>query len=65
MEQIIIHGNHQEKLLAYAENSMDSLVTDPPYGYKFMNKKWDYSVPSVDEFKGILRVLKPGAYGCW
>jgi len=29
-------------------NSVDAVVTDPPYGYKFMGKKWDYDVPSVE-----------------
>lgn len=28
-----------------------------------MGKKWDYSVPSVEEWVEILRVLKPGAFG--
>lgn len=40
----------------------DSCVTDPPYGLSFMGKKWDYDVPSVDAFKQIFRVLKPGAH---
>jgi len=25
-------------------NSVDSIVTDPPYGIKFMGKEWDYNV---------------------
>lgn len=42
--------------------SIDSIVTDPPYGINFMNKKWDYQVPSVEIWKECLRVLKPGGY---
>ena len=44
------------------ENSVDSIVTDPPYGLSFMGKKWDYSVPSVAIFEQCLRVLKPGGH---
>ena len=44
------------------DNSVDAIVTDPPYGLSFMGKKWDYDVPSVDIWKECLRVLKPGGY---
>lgn len=44
------------------DNSVDALVTDPPYGFAFMGKKWDYDVPSVGLWKEALRVLKPGAH---
>ena len=43
-------------------NSVDSIVTDPPYGLSFMGKKWDYDVPSVDVWRECLRVLKPGGH---
>jgi site-specific DNA-methyltransferase (adenine-specific) len=42
--------------------SIDSIVTDPPYGISFMGKKWDYDVPSVNIWKECLRVLKPGGH---
>lgn len=44
------------------DNSVDSVVTDPPYGLSFMGKAWDYDVPSVEIWKEALRVLKPGGY---
>ena len=44
------------------DNSVDSVVTDPPYGLSFMAKKWDYDVPSVDVWRECLRVLKPGGH---
>lgn len=44
------------------DNSIDSIVTDPPYGLSFMGKKWDYDVPSVDIWQECLRVLKPGGH---
>jgi DNA modification methylase len=42
--------------------SVDSIVTDPPYGLKFMGKRWDYDVPSVEVWYECLRVLKPGGH---
>jgi hypothetical protein len=44
------------------DNSVDSIVCDPPYGISFMAKKWDYDVPSVEVWKEALRVLKPGGH---
>lgn len=55
-------GDCLEKLDSLEENSVDAIVTDPPYGLAFMNKKWDYDIPSVDIWKKCLRVLKPGGY---
>ena len=43
-------------------DSVDSIVTDPPYGLSFMGKKWDYSVPAVEVWREALRVLKPGGH---
>ena len=51
-----------ESLKVLEANSVDSIVTDPPYGLSFMNKKWDYDVPSVDFWKEVYRVLKPGGH---
>ena len=42
------------------DNSIDSIITDPPYGLSFMGKKWDYNVPSIEVFEEMLRVTKPG-----
>jgi len=44
------------------DNSVDSIVTDPPYGISFMAKKWDYDVPSVEVWQEAMRVLKPGGH---
>lgn len=41
------------------DNSVDLVLTDPPYGLKFMGKEWDV-LPSVDIWKEALRVLKTG-----
>ena len=55
-------GDCLEVLRAMPDCSVDSIVTDPPYGLSFMGKKWDYDVPSVDVWKECLRVLKPGGH---
>jgi len=55
-------GDCLERLKGLPDNSVDSVVTDPPYGLSFMGKKWDYDVPSVDVWKECLRVLKPGGH---
>ena len=58
----IYHGDCREILATLPANCVDSVVTDPPYGLKFMGKKWDYDVPGVEVWKEALRVLKPGGH---
>ncbi|MNM98460.1 Modification methylase HindIII [compost metagenome] len=55
-------GKCIDAMRAMPENSVDSIVTDPPYGLKFMGKRWDYDVPCVDTWVECLRVLKPGGH---
>jgi site-specific DNA-methyltransferase (adenine-specific) len=55
-------GDNIESLKKLPENSVDSIVTDPPYGLSFMGKKWDYDVPSVEFWREVYRVLKPGGH---
>ena len=57
-----MNGDCLVKLQELDDNSVDSIVTDPPYGIDFMGKKWDYDVPSVEIWEQCLRVLKPGGY---
>jgi len=58
----ILHGNNLDLLKTLPDNSVDSVVTDSPYGLSFMNKKWDYDVPSVELWKEVYRVLKHGGH---
>lgn len=55
-------GDNIESLKKLPDNSVDSVVTDPPYGLSFMNKKWDHNVPSIELWKEVYRVLKPGGH---
>lgn len=58
----IVQGDCLEKINELRDNSIDAVVTDPPYGISFMGKKWDYDVPQVEVWKEVYRVLKPGAH---
>jgi DNA modification methylase len=58
------NGDCIEQMRQLPDNSVDSIVTDPPYELGFMGKSWDstgiaYSVKMWDE---ALRVLKPGGH---
>ena len=55
-------GDCLEVLKTIPDNSIDAVITDPPYGLSFMGKKWDYDVPSVEVWVECLRVLKPGGH---
>ena len=58
----LLLGDCLDKLKELEDNSIDSIVTDPPYGLAFMGKKWDYDVPSQEIWEECMRVLKPGGY---
>ena len=55
-------GDSLQVLKELEDNSIDSVVTDPPYGLSFMGKKWDYNVPTTELWKEVIRVLKPGGH---
>lgn len=59
---MILHGDSLHILKTLDDNSVDSIVTDPPYGLSFMGKKWDYDVPTTELWREALRVLKPGGH---
>jgi len=58
----LYNGDCLEVMKKLPDNSVDSIVTDPPYGLKFMGKKWDYEIPSVEIWQEALRILKPGGH---
>ena len=58
----LLLGDCLDKLKELDDNSIDSIVTDPPYGLSFMGKKWDYDVPTQDVWEECMRVLKPGGH---
>lgn len=64
MTYIVHSGNNLDILPTLPDNSVDSIVTDPPYELGFMGKKWDNSgiAYSVELWTECLRVLKPGGH---
>ena len=60
----VYFGNNLDVLPTLEDNSVDSIVTDPPYELGFMGKKWDNSgiAYNVELWKECLRVLKPGGH---
>ena len=55
-------GDCIEVLAEMPDNSIDAIVTDPPYGLGFMGKAWDDLPPGLDWAVECLRVLKPGGH---
>jgi hypothetical protein len=67
----LIQGDCLAALKTFEPNSIDALVTDPPAGISFMQKKWDQDRGGRDQWiawletiaRECLRVMKPGAHG--
>ena len=57
-------GNCLDVMKELETNSVDSIVTDPPYELGFMGKSWDSTgiAFNVDVWRECLRVLKPGGH---
>jgi len=60
----VFFGSCLDVLPTLADNSVDAIVTDPPYELGFMGKSWDNSgiAYNVNVWKECLRVLKPGGH---
>lgn len=60
----LYNGNMLDMLQVIPENSITSIVSDPPYELGFMNRKWDKSgiAFNIEAWKTCLKVLKPGGY---
>jgi len=62
MSQKIINGDSATVLKQFAANTIDAVVTDPPYGIEFLGKDWDSNTGAIDIWRECLRVLKPGGH---
>ncbi len=58
---MIVNGDCLEIMGTMEECSIDTIITDPPYGLSFMGKNWDHGVPGVAFWVEASRVAKPGA----
>jgi len=57
----VLLGDCCEVLKEFPTESVDCIVTDPPYGIGFMGKEWDKALPPKEAFVEMHRVLKSGA----
>jgi len=65
----IIQGDSLEIMKEIPDNSIDTIITDPPYGLSFMGKEWDNFGTDLQKYqewtrqwaKEALRIAKPGA----
>jgi len=56
---VVIHvGDCLNIMPTLASESVDAVVTDPPYGLSFMGKNWDHGVPGVPFWAEAFRVLR-------
>ena len=58
----ILQGDNRETLKTIPDNSIDAIVTDPPYGIDFLGKAWDANTGALETYQECLRVLKPGGH---
>jgi len=58
----IINGDSAQELKHIPDNSIDAVVTDPPYGIEFLGKDWDSNTGAVAIWAECHRILKPGGY---
>ena len=58
----IYQGDCLDVMKTMKDNSIDFIITDPPYGLHFMGKTWDHGVPGMETWKETLRICKPGAW---
>ncbi len=60
MKHTILNGDCQDVLKTLEANTIDAILTDPPYGLNMAG--WDHSVPPKEIWEEVLRVLKPGGH---
>jgi site-specific DNA-methyltransferase (adenine-specific) len=62
MNYTILQGDNRQTLKSIPDNSIDAIVTDPPYGIDFLGKSWDANTGALETYQECLRVLKPGGH---
>lgn len=62
MSYKILQGDNRETLKTIPDNSIDAIITDPPYGIDFLGKAWDANTGALETYQECLRVLKPGGH---
>ena len=60
----IIQGDCVKVMSTFPDNSIDTIITDPPYGLEFMGKEWDKFGVSEGRAKRLLGAdnIKPDRF---
>jgi len=58
----LFHGDCLDYMETATENSVDSIVTDPPYAMSIFGKDWDYGIPGKAYWENAMRIVKPGGH---
>ena len=56
------HSDCLDVLITLEDNSIDAVITDPPYETGFRGHDWDSEHPKHEVWGQCRRLLKPGAY---
>ncbi len=65
MHALLVCGDSAQQLANIQANSVDSCVTDPPYGIDLLQEEgvhWDHDTGKPEVWEEAFRVLKPGAF---
>jgi len=62
MPDYLLYNKTCYGLTDLAKDSIDAILTDPPYGISYQNHYWDRDLPDKQIWADCLRVLKPGAF---
>ena len=58
----IYHYDSSDLLHKVHSNTVDAVVTDPPYGMELMGLSWDKVLPPSKVWENCFEVLKPGGF---
>jgi len=58
-----IYNKNSYSLANIENNSIDSIITDPPYGISYQNNYWDKDLPSKEIWENSFKKIKPGGFG--
>ncbi|AFM04516.1 DNA modification methylase [Bernardetia litoralis DSM 6794] len=58
-----LHNKSSYTLEDIEDNSIDAIVTDPPYGISYQNNYWDKDLPSREVWENSFKKIKHGGFG--
>nr|BAV59398.1 modification methylase [Candidatus Endomicrobium trichonymphae] len=63
LEKYKVYNKSCYGLQEIENNSIDALITDPPYGISYQDNYWDKDLPNKEIWKNSFNVLKDGSFG--